>query len=207
MTEVLFLSAIFGVLSCDTVVAGQFMYSRPLIAGPLAGLCLGNPYVGFIAGLCVELIWIRVIPIGDSVPPDSTLTAVLASAAAAAAVKNFGIDNFSAIVAALAVSVPCGIVFKIVEMKIRAANSKTVDDIKVKIIRGDFSSVDRGTFYAVVRKFLISAVFFLLAYILVTALPEFYWRVPDTAGGVEIIMRFIYILCFAQLFEMFLKWK
>ena len=207
MTEILLLSAFFGVVSCDTVVAGQFMYSRPIIAGPLVGLLLGNPYVGFIAGLCVELIWIRVIPIGDSVPPDSTLTAVLATAAAAAAVKNYGIDNFSAVVPALAASVPCGIFFKLAEIRIRAANSNTADAVKVKIIRGDFAAVDRETFYAVVRKFFISAVFFLMFYMIVTALPAGYWRILDFTGGVGIIMRFIYILCFAQLFEMFLKWK
>ncbi len=207
MTEILFLSVLFGILSCDTVVAGQFMYSRPLIAGPIAGLLLGNPYVGFIAGLCVELIWIRVIPIGDSIPPDSTLTAVLASAAAAIAVRNYGIDNFSAVVLALAASVPCGIFFKMAEIKIRAANSNTADAVKVKIIRGDFASVDRETFYAVIRKFFISVFFFLMVYALVTALPGVYWRILTHTGGVEIIMRFIYILCFAQLFEMFLKWK
>jgi len=207
VTEILLVSALFGVLSCDTVVAGQFMYSRPLIAGPLAGLCFGSPYAGFIAGLCVELIWIRVIPIGDSIPPDSTLTAVLASAAAATAVRNLGIDPLSAIVPALAVSVPCGICFKIVEMKIRAANSKKVDAVKVQIIRGDFNAIDRATVYGVIKKICISAIFFLAAYVLVTALPSGYWGIMAQTGGVEITMNFLYILCFVQLFEMFLKWK
>jgi len=207
VTEILCLAVIFGVLSCDTVLVGQFMYSRPLIAGPIAGLCLGNPYVGFIAGLCVELIWVRVIPIGDSVPPDSTLTAVLASAAAATAARNLGIDNISAVIPALAVSVPCGILYKMAEIRLRASNAGIVDAVRVKIIRGDFASVDRETFYAVIRKFFIGAAFFLAAYALVTALPEGYWRVMDITRGSEIVMRFIYILCFAQLFEMFLKWK
>jgi len=207
VTEILLLSGLFGILSCDTVVAGQFMYSRPLIAGPLAGLYLGNPYVGFIAGLCVELIWIRIIPIGDSIPPDSTLTAVLATAAASAAVRNFGLDNLSAVALALAAAVPCGIVFKMVEIKIRSSNSKKVDKVKGNIIRGDFGSVDRETFYAVVRKFFISAAFFLIVYALVTALPASYWQILAVTGCPKTIMNFVYILCFAQLFEMFLTWK
>ena len=207
MTEILCLAVIFGILSCDTVLVGQFMYSRPLIAGPITGLCLGNPYAGFIAGLCVELIWVRMIPIGDSTPPDSTLTAVLAAAAAATAVSKLGIDNFAAVIPALAVSVPCGMVYKLAEIKLRATNTAIVDSIKVKIIRGDFTSVDRAVFYAIIRKFVFGALFFLASFMLVTSLPEGYWRVMDLTRGVEVTMRFIYILCFAQLFEMFLKWK
>lgn len=206
MTEILLLAVIFGILSCDTVLAGQFMYSRPLIAGPIAGFVLGNPYAGFIAGLCVELIWIRVIPIGDSTPPDSTLTAVLAASAAAAA-SRLGLSSYSAVIPALAISVPFGIVYKMAELQLRSDNSAVVDSVKVKIIRGDFPAVDRAVFYAIVKKFFFSVVFFIVSYMLVTALPEGYWRIMDMVRGVEVTMKFIYILCFAQLFEMFLKWK
>ena len=208
MMNLAILSVIAGAISCDTLVAGQFMIARPIIAGPLIGLAVGNPYLGFIIGVCVELVWIRVIPVGVSIPPDSTLTAVIATAAGAAAKYNFGIGNFSAAILALVVSIPFGILFKSVELRVRFRNSSVTDALKVSVAHGDFGSIDKAVYLSVAKTFAIGALFFAAAVTVITMLPKSYWNLFGTLGiNTKILMRFVYILCFAQLFENFVKWK
>jgi len=208
MPNIVLASLITGVLSCDTVTAGQFMLSRPIILGPVIGLCLGNPYVGFIAGICVELIWSRVISVGSSTPPDAPMTSALAVASAIFSISNYEINAFPAIILALVVSVPCGILFQAVSLKIRLRNSDTIDLIKADIAKGKFKSVNFFTLSAILRTFLVSAFFFAACYILITQIPRDYWILFSILNVAPlVILRFIYILCFAQLFEMFLKWK
>ncbi len=208
MPNIVLASLITGVLSCDTVTAGQFMLSRPIILGPVIGLCLGNPYVGFIAGICVELIWSRVISVGSSTPPDAPMTSALAVASAIFSISNYEINAFPAIILALVVSVPCGILFQAVSLKIRLRNSDTIDRLKADVAKGKYESVNFFTLSAILRIFLVSAFFFAACYILITQIPRDYWMLFSILNVAPlVILRFIYILCFAQLFEMFLKWK
>lgn len=208
MLQLVLVSILTGILSCDTIAIGQFMLSRPIIVGPIIGLCLGNPYVGFIIGICVELIWARIIPVGGSIPPDSSLTTALATASAVFSISNFRTDISSAIILALVISIPCGILFKAVELKIRLANSSVIDKIKADIMKGKFNSINFYTFIAILRICLVSTLFFAVCYILITQIPRSYWMLFTTLNiEPRIILRFIYILCFAQLFEMFIRWK
>jgi len=208
MTDIVLASLITGILSCDTVATGQFMLSRPIVIGPVIGLCLGNPYVGFIIGICVELIWSSVIPVGSSLPPDNSLTSALATAAAIFSISNFGVNQYSAIILALVVSIPCGIIFKAAGLKIRLRNSNTIGLIKTDVAKGKFNTINYFTLIAIAKIFLVSAFFFAASYTLITQLPRAYWEILVRLNiAPQVILRFIYILCFAQLFEMFVKWK
>ncbi len=208
MTEILLASALVGFLSLDTITMGQFMISRPIIVGPLVGLVFGNPYLGFVTGICVELIWIRVIPIGISVPPDSAITTAVSAASGSFAVSKFGVDIYSAVVLSLLLAIPCGIVFKTLEIKIRRRNSFLVDRLKAAIAVGKFGKVNVYTRFAVVRIFAVSFVFFLVAFVAIVQIPSIYWHLFAVLGvNSDIVMKFVYILCFAQLFEAFIKWK
>jgi len=206
--NLVFLAVLVGIISCDTLVAGQFMLARPIIAAPLIGLCMGNPYLGFLIGVCVELVWIRVIPVGSSIPPDGALTAVIAVSVAGAAKYNYGIDDFAAAILALVVSIPFGIIFKSVEIRMRFYNSRVAADIKTSVIRGFPGAVDKAVFFAVGRTFLTGAVFFITAHLILTLLPRQYWEIFDFLKiDTRLLMRYVYILCFTQLFETFVRWK
>ncbi|MCD6413365.1 MAG: PTS sugar transporter subunit IIC [Elusimicrobia bacterium] len=208
MTQIFLAAALVGVLSSDTITIGQFMFSRPVVVGPLVGLVFGNPYIGFIVGVCVELIWIRVIPVGVSVPPDSAITAAVSAAAGSYAMGKFGVDVYSAIIVSLSFAIPCGILFKMAEIKIRHRNSLLVDKIKASVAAGRFDRTDFYTAVAVVRIFAVSFVFFIAAFFAATQIPSCCWHIFEILGiSSKIAMRFVYILCFAQLFESFIKWK
>ncbi|HNU85753.1 MAG: PTS sugar transporter subunit IIC [Pseudomonadota bacterium] len=71
-----------GALICLDRVAVQLMVSRPVVAGPLMGLILGDALTGLVTGALLELLWIDRIPVGSHVPPHDTFVAVLATAGA-----------------------------------------------------------------------------------------------------------------------------
>jgi mannose/fructose/N-acetylgalactosamine-specific phosphotransferase system component IIC len=61
-------SLLGALLAMDQTAWGQFLLSRPLPAGLLLGLALGEPAVGAGLGLLFELLWVRSLPVGSHVP-------------------------------------------------------------------------------------------------------------------------------------------
>ena len=71
------LAVIIGAFLCLDRIALQVMVSRPVIAAPLIGLVLGNPFAGLLAGALVEIFWVNKSPLGTYAPPNETLAAVV----------------------------------------------------------------------------------------------------------------------------------
>jgi len=79
MGDPVFLIVLGGVLALDGTSVGQFMISRPLVAGTLTGWALGDPYLGLLIGGLIELYFIPVFPVGGADFPEGgppTLVAV-----------------------------------------------------------------------------------------------------------------------------------
>jgi PTS system mannose-specific IIC component len=81
--QILAAAVIGGMVGLDRTAAGQFMFSSPVVAGPLAGWLLGDLTAGLVIGGVLELIWVLDLPVGTFVPADSTVAAVAATAIAA----------------------------------------------------------------------------------------------------------------------------
>lgn len=74
-----------GLVGLDATSFPQFMFSRPLIAGTLAGLLFGQPAEGMLIGALIEIFDLGILPVGAARYPDSgTATVVAASAYASA---------------------------------------------------------------------------------------------------------------------------
>jgi len=69
-------AVIGGALSLDTVAAGQFLLSSPLVACPLLGWILGNPWLGITIGMALALPWLGTLPVGAYTPPDAPCAAM-----------------------------------------------------------------------------------------------------------------------------------
>ncbi len=72
-----------GILALDGTSVGQFMISRPLVAGTLTGWVLGDPVLGLVVGGVIELYFIPVFPVGGAEFPEGgppTLVGVVAAA-------------------------------------------------------------------------------------------------------------------------------
>jgi mannose/fructose/N-acetylgalactosamine-specific phosphotransferase system component IIC len=67
----------------DLVTVPQGLLSRPIVAASVTGLLFGDPGVGLVVGMTLELYALDVLPIGASRYPDYGIAAVAAAAAAA----------------------------------------------------------------------------------------------------------------------------
>jgi len=71
-----------GLLALDATSVGQFMVSRPIIAGTLTGWWLGDPALGLEIGAILELFHLAGVPAGGSRVPESGPASVVAVAVA-----------------------------------------------------------------------------------------------------------------------------
>ena len=74
----LLLSVLGGVLALDATSVGQFMISRPLVAGALTGWLLGDPVTGLEVGAMLELFHLAGMPAGGSRAPETGPASVAA---------------------------------------------------------------------------------------------------------------------------------
>lgn len=82
--ELLWITLVGGVLALDATSVGQFMVSRPLVAGALAGWVLGDPATGLLVGALLELYLLVSFPTGGSRFPEGPTATVVAVASAVA---------------------------------------------------------------------------------------------------------------------------
>ena len=80
--ELVRLSMLGGLLGLDGTAVGQFMISRPLVAGWLAGWLAGVPELGATIGAILELYLLVSFPTGGARFPEGSTAAVVAVAVA-----------------------------------------------------------------------------------------------------------------------------
>lgn len=85
MIELALLSLLGGVLALDATSVGQFMVSRPLVAGLLGGALLGAPGAGLAVGALLELYLLVSFPTGGARFPEGATATLVAVAGASAA--------------------------------------------------------------------------------------------------------------------------
>jgi PTS system mannose-specific IIC component len=105
---VLGLALVVGLLDLDTMAVGLFMVSRPLVAGPLLGLLLGEPELGLRVGAMLELLWVGRMPLGAAVPADILLATALAVFSGSTVAEAFPEAAARAPIIGILISLPLG---------------------------------------------------------------------------------------------------
>lgn len=118
--ELLQLSLVGGLLALDATSVGQFMVSRPLVAGLLAGWASGNPTLGIIVGALLELYLLVSFPTGGARFPEGATATVVAVATVTAT------DGVGAIPLAVAVGLVWGQVGGLTITWLRRLNGRLV---------------------------------------------------------------------------------
>ncbi|MFY9282821.1 MAG: PTS system mannose/fructose/sorbose family transporter subunit IID [Miniphocaeibacter sp.] len=77
IVSALLLSLFVALLITENYGYGYWMISRPIFAGPLIGLIMGDVKTGLAVGASVELMFMGVLPIGGSVPPNAQIAGVI----------------------------------------------------------------------------------------------------------------------------------
>ena len=82
--ELALVALLGGVLALDATSVGQFMLSRPVVAGAVTGWMLGDPALGLLIGTLLELYLLVSFPSGGARFPEGTTATVVAVATAVA---------------------------------------------------------------------------------------------------------------------------
>jgi PTS system mannose-specific IIC component len=151
--KIILLSLLGGILSLDRLW-GQFMISRPIVAAPLAGFMLGDPYTGLQAGALLELFWIDKLPIGTVVPPNDFLVAFLVASAAILAGQDLGHVSRELVAFSVLLFIPCGYGAQRVDSFIVKSNEVLYDGALQDAQRADIGGIFRKHLSGLVKHFL-----------------------------------------------------
>jgi mannose/fructose/N-acetylgalactosamine-specific phosphotransferase system component IIC len=80
--ELLWISVLGGALALDATSVGQFMVSRPLVSGAISGWVVGDPRLGLVIGVFLELYLLVSFPSGGARFPEGATATVVAVASA-----------------------------------------------------------------------------------------------------------------------------
>lgn len=160
LTKIILLS-FCGSLFCLDRVFIQTMISRPVVVAPFIGLLLNDIYTGLTIGVFVELFWIDRIPVGTYIPPNDTITAVLATSIAIAAGQNQGGTSPQLIALAFVFAVPFGIIAGKIDALIVKSNNTLSDRALEDAGTGNIKGIERKNYLGLLKVFLI-ALFYLL---------------------------------------------
>ncbi len=121
----------FVLAGCVSVLAGldrtaalQLMISRPIVAAPLTGWLLGDPFTGLHVGALVELLWLGRLPVGAAIPPDDTQVAVSAVALAVILGPLEGAAALPFTLLAVMVALPLGKIGQVFDRMVRHYNGR-----------------------------------------------------------------------------------
>jgi PTS system mannose-specific IIC component len=176
--NVIIVSVAGGILCLDRVVL-QAMISRPIVAAPVIGLILGEPYTGLIVGAFIELFWIDRLPIGAYIPPNDTIAAILITASSIETAHN--LNNFSQglVILAVLLLLPLGILARQMDLWLCRGNEKLADGALVDAATGNTRAVARRHLTAILRAYLFPACFIMVTLPMAIALMT--WAYPRLA--------------------------
>ncbi|MEG0709840.1 MAG: PTS system mannose/fructose/sorbose family transporter subunit IID [Longicatena sp.] len=108
LMSALLLSVFIAIVITENYGYGYWMISRPIFAGPLVGLILGDLQTGLIVGGSVELMYMGILPIGGSVPPNAQIAGMLSTV--------FAITNGGNPEVGIALALPIGMLAQLLIM-------------------------------------------------------------------------------------------
>ncbi len=82
------LAVVMGLLLTENLGYGHIQISRPVFAGPIIGLLMGDLQTGLIVGGTVEMMFMGVFPVGGSVPPNAQFAGMMSTVLAIASGGN-----------------------------------------------------------------------------------------------------------------------
>lgn len=82
------IALIMALLLTENLGYGHIQISRPVFAGPIIGLLMGDLRTGLIVGGTVELMFMGVFPVGGSVPPNAQFAGMMSTVLAIASGGN-----------------------------------------------------------------------------------------------------------------------
>lgn len=118
----------------ESRIGGQHMLDRPIIIGPLVGLIMGDINTGLFIGGQLELIWMGLVGIGTSTPPDVVVGSALATALA--------IQTGASYETTLALAIPIALLAQIGSIGVCILNTVFAHRADACAEKGDYRGVE-----------------------------------------------------------------
>jgi PTS system mannose-specific IIC component len=188
-TEIILVSILGGLLCLDRVFI-QAMISRPVVIAPLIGLLLHNPYAGLIIGALIELIWIDRLPIGNYVPPNDSLTAVVATSIAVITGSKLGGAPPQLMALSVLLAIPCGLLARQMDVQIMKSNDILSDKALLDAKENNIRAIEHKNYFGLMKVFLFYFAFLLSVQSIF--IPFVIWIYPMLNATVLTALSFTY---------------
>ncbi len=168
------ISIIGGVVAVDTAAGWQIMICQPIVSCTFTGAILGQPEIGIILGILLQLPWLINIPSGGSHGSEGNIGAVVAVGLSSFFVsRNLNTDNIIIIVTIVYSLAISRIGFYLVDL-IRNANVKLIHSADEAVKNANFKKIAQlnlsGLFYMFAMGFLFVGSGFALGIIILKPL-------------------------------------
>ena len=177
IADCLLASLVAVICGLDRMAVSQFMISRPVVAGPLVGIFLGEPLVGLQVGMLIELLWLGRLPVGATIPPDDTQIAVGGTFLAVYTASMWNYPEPVNIVVGLLVSIPLAKSGQLFDYMARRANDNLGRRVDRFLQAGELGAVENSHFIG-------------LGHFAISALCTF-----GVVAGIEAGMPIEYLVC------------
>lgn len=191
----LLLSVLVALLITENYGYGYWMISRPIFAGPLIGLILGDLQTGLIVGASVELMFMGVLPIGGSVPPNAQIAGIIGTIYAIQAEST---------ALGITLALPIGILAQFLIMLAWNLNIYLVHKSDKAIVDGNTRKMELLHLSGILVFF---SVFFVSSFLAIYFGSDFVSRINDAlpgwvSGGLEIAAGLLPAIGMAMLLKM-----
>ncbi len=187
LTQIILISFVGGLLCLDRVFI-QAMISRPVVIAPIIGLLLNNIYAGLIIGAFIELIWIDRIPIGTYIPPNDSITAVIATSIAVMTGQKLGGIYPQLVSLAILIAIPFGIVAKYMDIFIIKTNEKLSNDALEEAKKNEIRKIERKVLWGLGKVFVFAVIYLFITQI--ALIPFVTWVYPILPAAVVTTLLF-----------------
>ncbi|WP_232505369.1 PTS system mannose/fructose/sorbose family transporter subunit IID [Erysipelothrix larvae] len=151
------MSIIIAVIILENYGYGYWMFSRPVIAGPIIGLIMNDIQTGLLVGGSIELMYMGVLPIGGSVPPNAQIAGMLSTV--------FAITNGGRAEIGISLALPIGVLAQLLIM--------LAWNINIGLMHRADRFIDEGNIKGVERTHLLGLPIFFLVFFIPTFLAIF----------------------------------
>lgn len=189
LIEIIIISLLGSLLCLDRVFI-QAMISRPVIIAPVIGLFFDNIYAGLMIGAIIELIWIDRLPIGTYIPPNDSITAVVATSIALLAGSKSGGVSPELIALAVLLAIPFGALAKQMDIMIIKSNDALSDKALQDAASNNIRGIEAKKYLGLLKVFLSYAVFLLIVQTLLVSFVA--WIFPRLNETLLVALSFTY---------------
>ena len=177
------------------------MLYRPLVAGSLVGLVLGDFQQGMIIGATLELMWLGVTAVGGYTPPDTISGAIVGTA--------LGILSGHGVTAGVAIAVPVAVITQQLDVLAKTADIYFVKKADRDSESGDISKIGLYHYSSLIVIILFKVVPIFAALVLgANYIKDLFDKIPSVImTGLNVAGGILPAIGFAMLLNMMLKKK